>query len=223
MARNTRIVDRRRRDLLDATFSLIAERGFEGARTREIAARARVNVATLHYHFGSKEALLVALAGYLRDQFLAQQWREAALREKGGATLGSHFAGAWRSVRANPRLMTVMMELTLRAKRDAVARRALRTILGHWNTLVEDLLGRGIAAGELRRDLDPRAGAFVATAFIMGAAIQLAVDPKAYSFADVARELERWVATPLSPSGTRSRARQKPRAAPSREGGRTRR
>jgi AcrR family transcriptional regulator len=217
---NARIVERRRRDLIDATFSLIAEHGFEGLRTRDIAARAGVNVATLHYHFGTKEALLVALAGYLRDLFLAQQWRQAAA-EDAQTSLRSHFTGAWRGLRANPRLATVLIELTLRAKRDVAARRALRSIHGYWNTLVEDILGRGIAAGQVRGDLDPRAGAFIATSFIMGAAIQLGVNPQSFDYDAVAREFERWVAaTSLSSSGSRARGSRIPRAAPSPAGGR---
>jgi AcrR family transcriptional regulator len=40
--------------VLEAASELFAERGFAGATIREIAERAQVNVATGHYHFGSK-------------------------------------------------------------------------------------------------------------------------------------------------------------------------
>ena len=40
--------------VLEAASELFAERGFAGTTIREIAQRAKVNVATGHYHFGSK-------------------------------------------------------------------------------------------------------------------------------------------------------------------------
>jgi AcrR family transcriptional regulator len=43
--------------ILAAAEEVFAERGFEGASTREIAARAAVNISSLHYHWESKETL----------------------------------------------------------------------------------------------------------------------------------------------------------------------
>jgi AcrR family transcriptional regulator len=46
--------------LLDAAERLFAERGFEGASLRAVTQAAGTSVSAAHYHFGSKEALLVA-------------------------------------------------------------------------------------------------------------------------------------------------------------------
>jgi len=45
--------------ILNAAFKTFAEKGFDGSRTREIAASAGVNLAMVHYYFGSKEELYV--------------------------------------------------------------------------------------------------------------------------------------------------------------------
>ena len=64
-----------------AARALIAERGFEGLRTRDIAERVGINVATLHYHVPTKEALIEIVAQSMRDDFIAQSkaWRREGL------------------------------------------------------------------------------------------------------------------------------------------------
>src|SRR6266513_932786 len=59
--------DERRRSLVLAAYDLIAEKGFEDLRTRGVAMRAGVNIATLHYYFASKEDLIDGVVNYLLD------------------------------------------------------------------------------------------------------------------------------------------------------------
>jgi AcrR family transcriptional regulator len=191
---STELGDSRRRELLEAAFSLIGEKGLEGLRTRDIAARAGVNISTLHYYFGTKEALLVALIHYLREAFKAPRTRRRSAAGDASAGLRSHFADTLHSFRANPHLATVLQELVLRARRDRAARAALRNIIDDWNAKVEDLIRREAAGGALRTDVDPRAGAAIVTSFIMGATMQHGVSGKAFDFAGVTREFERWLA-----------------------------
>tara|TARA_R110002073_G_scaffold63490_3_gene158981 strand:- start:5848 stop:6495 length:648 start_codon:yes stop_codon:yes gene_type:complete len=47
--------------LLNAAEALFAEKGYAATSLRSIAARADVNLAATHYHFGSKEGLLAAI------------------------------------------------------------------------------------------------------------------------------------------------------------------
>ena len=50
----------RRAAIARAARELIVEKGVEGLRTRDIAERVGINIATLHYHVPSKEALSVS-------------------------------------------------------------------------------------------------------------------------------------------------------------------
>lgn len=47
--------------ILAAALEVFASKGFEAASLREITDRAGVNVAAIHYHFGSREELIQAL------------------------------------------------------------------------------------------------------------------------------------------------------------------
>src|SRR5690348_10879893 len=67
------IGDTRRRDLVLAAYHLIAEKGFEGLRTRDVARRAAVNNATLYYYFPTKQGLIQGVVEYLVQQFVTIQ------------------------------------------------------------------------------------------------------------------------------------------------------
>jgi AcrR family transcriptional regulator len=47
--------------ILDAAEGLFADKGFEGASMRALTSTAKVNLAAINYHFGSKEGLIVAV------------------------------------------------------------------------------------------------------------------------------------------------------------------
>ncbi len=105
---------------------LIAEKGFEGLRTRDIADRVGINIATLHYHVPSKEALVELVAQSICAEFDAMN--EA--HPRAGLTpleeLRLELANFRRTRRDNPQLIAVLDELSRRARHDAnVARQVL--------------------------------------------------------------------------------------------------
>jgi AcrR family transcriptional regulator len=56
--------------ILAAAEQVFAAKGFEGASTREIAARAEVNISSLHYHWESKETLYFAVFENIYDRIV---------------------------------------------------------------------------------------------------------------------------------------------------------
>src|SRR5256884_9060947 len=59
----------REQALVEAAYHEIAERGFEGLRTREVAAGVGLNIATLHYYFPTKEALIRGVVEHAMGRF----------------------------------------------------------------------------------------------------------------------------------------------------------
>ncbi len=70
--------DARRADLLKAAIRVIAQEGFAGASLRKVAQRAGCTTGAVTYYFENKEAMVVALAESLFDQYdaLLEQGRE---------------------------------------------------------------------------------------------------------------------------------------------------
>jgi AcrR family transcriptional regulator len=180
-----------RRDLLVAAYELIAQKGLEGLRTRDIVARAGLNISTLHYHFGTKEALLAAVVVFVADKFAGQGDGLAPSPE---ATLRGHFERTQATFRRNPELAIVLQELALRAQRDAATRKAFRPILTFWNLKVEEAVRAEIDAGTLPPGADAQELALIITSFVMGAMTQHGVNSRSVDFEALSRRLHQLIA-----------------------------
>ena len=77
-----RRAQRSRELILEALFALMTERGYERLTIQNLIDRAGVGRATFYAHFQSKEELLAASIGRLRD------WLEQAGRARGDEPLG---------------------------------------------------------------------------------------------------------------------------------------
>src|SRR5688572_13008474 len=86
--------DDRRLALVAAAYQIVAEVGFEGLRTRDVAARAGVNISTLHYYFATKEMLIQGVVEYLRRLFAHTRADETDTAESPRDQLRQHFENA---------------------------------------------------------------------------------------------------------------------------------
>jgi AcrR family transcriptional regulator len=59
--------------LLDAAEKCLRESGYSGLSTRRVAEAAAMPLSQIHYHFGSKEALVLALLEYQNRRLLERQ------------------------------------------------------------------------------------------------------------------------------------------------------
>ena len=59
--------------ILEAAKKMLRQNGHSGLSTRDVAAAAGVPLSQIHYHFGSKQGLMLALFDYLNAQLLDRQ------------------------------------------------------------------------------------------------------------------------------------------------------
>lgn len=182
----------RRQALVAAAYREIAERGFEGLRTREVAAQVGVNVATLHYYFPTKEALIRAVLDHAMQRFRTTLAPHGSPADQ----LGNHFRGVRALLRAEPELRSVMGELALRATRDRAIALIMRETDEAWYRTLRGLLLRASKAGHLRSGLDIDDVAALVMATVKG--MTIAADPAGRTDQAI-RQLERWLAQPAGP------------------------
>src|SRR6187549_2694513 len=59
--------------LLEAAKKVLRQNGYAGLSTRDVATEAGVPLSQIHYHFGSKQGMMLALFEYLNAQLLDRQ------------------------------------------------------------------------------------------------------------------------------------------------------
>jgi AcrR family transcriptional regulator len=155
--------DDRRVAIALAARRVIIDKGLEGLRTRDIAAAVGINIATLHYHVPSKEALITLVAESLRHDFKAQAMRHPRDGKTGIERLHLEFDDFRETVRDMPDLVVVLTELIARARRDPIVAQIMIPMREFWKDQIADVFRLGIADGSFRADIDPDAAALIIT------------------------------------------------------------
>lgn len=152
----------RRQAIAMAARALIVEKGFEGLRTRDIADRVGINIATLHYHVPSKDALIQLVADSARDEFIAQHRATPKDGMSGAKRLRAEFDEFLDTYENHTELLEVMSAFDQRARRDPAVKAVFERMRGKWLGIVVNILAYGIRDGSFREDLDPAvAGAMI--------------------------------------------------------------
>jgi AcrR family transcriptional regulator len=140
----------RRIELAAAAYRRIARDGFEGLRTREVAADVGINIATLHYYFPTKEALIRGVIGQAMQRFAATMPVDGTPVDQ----LQAHLRALVRLLKDDHELWAVMCELVVRAPRDPDLGRIFRETDAFWHRKLRDLIARCVAEGTLQPHVD---------------------------------------------------------------------
>ena len=177
----------REQALVQAAFKQIAERGFEGLRTREVAAGVGLNIATLHYYFPTKEALIRGVVAHAMDRFRSTLAPHGSPADQ----LRNHLRAVRKLLRDEPEVGAVMGELALRSARDPAMARIMGEAFQAWQRTLRGLLQRAARDGHLARDLDydDVAALIMATLTSMTLPSTASADRADRAF----RQLERWL------------------------------
>ena len=188
--------DERRRSLVLAAYDLIAEKGFEDLRTRDVAAKAAVNIATLHYYFASKEDLIDGVVDYLLDLFSSEASRD--LEMDFSTPLGhlrAMFSNTVYRMRTMPKMFVVLGELVMRSQRNPTLGAAMEHMEAQWMHYLNWIVTEGVAQGQFRADLDPEATAKKIIVVVKGVTFQYVWAQQEVDFEGILQILE-WLVLP---------------------------
>ena len=182
-----------RQALARAAYQIIAESGFEGLRTRDVAARAGVNIATLHYYFATKEDLIRGVVELLLREFETFHAPDQPPLEEMSPREGlrSEMEDVRYQLKTRPDTYTVLFELYMRSLRDTRVKQMLREMDRRWREHLESFLVAGVRTAEFPADLDIHATSALLVAILKGVAMQLLSDPDGLPIESIADEIAR--------------------------------
>jgi len=192
--RHTQQGEVQKQRLVDAAYDIIAERGFEGLRTRNVAMRAGLNISTLHYYFESKEDLVRSVAQRLLSEF-------KTMREPQGAPVSAverlhkSLADQDELIKAHPATYVVVNELFTRSLRDAKLRPVVQELLGQWEMHFRSFITDGIQSGQFAPDSDPLVTTRTLQALMLGRSLLLLLKGEDLPRDAMFSQVSRWLAS----------------------------
>lgn len=190
-----------REDLLAGAQRCLLEKGFARTTARDIVAASGTNLASIGYHYGSKEALLVAAyVQAIKEWDTGLPSAVAGVAPEPGADPLDRFEAVWNRIievfPANRRLWALSSEITSQADRLPEVRRALAKAQPEgWAGLVA--LFHGVDESTVDEKTARTLGTFYA-ALLNGVMMQYLFDPES---APTARELAEAMRTVAADTG----------------------
>jgi AcrR family transcriptional regulator len=192
--------DERREALVLAAYGVIAEKGFEGLRVRDVAAVVSVNIATLHYYFNTKEDLVKAVVDYLLHLFVTVEAPRPADMDEEQASAAQKmrwvFDDLEYQLQTQPEMFVVLTELHLRSQRDPAVSDLLKRLDEGWHAHIASIYREGVAQQAFNPDLDPDTVASLLIALIKGLSIQATSQLDHLESNRIYKTVENWLSRP---------------------------
>ncbi len=145
-----------RADLLNAASACFAARGYAPVSLRDVARAAGTTAAMVHYYFGDKDGLTLALLERALSDLLERVRLKLAARPAFGTQPGAidvFFDTALEAIGAEPWLPQLILREVL-SDGAPFRERFIDSYAGPMSQLLRNTLRAEIAAGRLRADLD---------------------------------------------------------------------
>ena len=157
--------------ILDAARDVLREHGFAAATMRTVADVAGVQLSLVHYHFGGKKQLLVALLEHENAELLERQRALFA----GAEPLGAKWLRACQYLREDlaSGYVRVLWELWAAGLAEPELAEQWRTAVFGWIDLLEDVAARWAEEQGIELAVPPRVVATLVAQLFLGAEAQI--------------------------------------------------
>lgn len=149
---------------MEATYRALCTHGYADLTTQDIADESDTSKASLHYHYDTKEELLLSFLEYLYDRFAAEYERVEGDDAVDRLVTFVDRVLCRSDPERNRAFQTALLELKAQAPYVDAYRESMERFDAFVRERVGEIVADGIEEGTIRADIDPEAvAAFVAT------------------------------------------------------------
>ncbi|MFI7006960.1 TetR/AcrR family transcriptional regulator [Streptomyces sp. NPDC050145] len=141
--------DERRERILRAAAEVLAERGFDAGRLRDVAGVAGLSIGSLQHYFETRDALFREAFAWSIDELVAR-WRAASVD---APTAWRRFELLVQALTTDPgltRRCATWTEFCASAARREELREGVRRVHDEWRGLISGIVRDGVRDGEFR-------------------------------------------------------------------------
>ncbi|MGZ2744340.1 TetR/AcrR family transcriptional regulator [Burkholderia stagnalis] len=163
--------------IIQGAIDALAESGPAAVTTRKIAAKAGVNLATLHYYFESKDALLIGALEAIVAQ-MSQAFKIGLTEQLDFAgCIESVIRNSWNLIKATRNIQILQYELTLYTLRNEEAKSLAKLQYDSYCKLYEDSFRQCLRDAKVALTIDLAELARFVVAGMDGLILQYLADP----------------------------------------------
>ncbi|MFG2884224.1 TetR/AcrR family transcriptional regulator [Streptomyces sp. NPDC048297] len=140
-------MDEQRERILRAAAEVLAERGFDAGRLRDVATASGLSIGSLQHYFETRDALFREAFAWSIDD-LIDRWRAAAVDAAGAWRRFELLVGALTSDPALVRRCATWTEFCASASRREELGEGVRRVHAEWRALISEIVEQGVRGGE---------------------------------------------------------------------------
>lgn len=162
--------------ILDAAMEVVAKEKISGTRMHIIAKEAQMSQANLHYHFSSKNDIMIALLDSLQEKFSEDRKNYIDMDNKTSLeNIRGFFSQKKNEILNNKELDYAQFDYWVQGTVNEEIRASFQNTFNIWRKSINEVLKSGVSKGEINLQ-NTNMLPYIMVSLMLGASLQYLID-----------------------------------------------
>ncbi|NMM62329.1 TetR/AcrR family transcriptional regulator [Clostridium sp. P21] len=164
------------KNILNAAIKVVSQEKISGTRMHMIAKEANMSQANLHYHFATKNDIMIAILDSIQEQFSSRRTKYIDLKNKSTAeNIRGFFEQKKDEILNNKEAESIQVDYWVQGTANDEIRSKFQNTFNIWRSNISEVLNKS----EFKDDLDKKYNdmiPFIMVSIMLGASFQYLID-----------------------------------------------